>query len=214
MDEEPTTAVIQRCLDALQEGTAAEPLVRDLLERAVDRLRLLCATLLRRSYPRLTQPPLNLETDELLGGVVAGLLTALQKVRPQTVRQFFALANQHMRWQLNDLARLLDERPRAGALAESGVAGPPGSSDSCLSQDARRMLRAIEGLPEDEREVFELVRIQGLPYAEAADVVGVSVKTVQRRLNRARLMLAEELADLRPDVPGGPTESPGDTPSS
>jgi RNA polymerase sigma-70 factor (ECF subfamily) len=76
------------------------------------------------------------------------------------------------------------------------------------------MLAAIEGLPEDEREVFELVRIQGLPYAEAAGVVGVSVKTVQRRLNRARLLLAEELADLRPDAPGSPTELPGDTPSS
>ena len=112
---------------------------------------------------------------------MAGLLTALPKVRPQTVRQFFALANQHMRWQLNDLARRLDEQPAAAALAESGVAAPPGSSDSCLSQDARRMLRAIEGLPEDEREVFELVRIQGLPHAEAAGVVGVSVKTVQRR---------------------------------
>jgi RNA polymerase sigma-70 factor (ECF subfamily) len=90
---------------------------------------------------------LSLETDELLNGVVAGLLTALRTVRPRTVRQFFALANQHMRWQLNDLARLLDERPRAAALADSGVATPPGSSDSCLSQDACRMLRAIEGLP-------------------------------------------------------------------
>ena len=145
---------------------------------------------------------------------MAGLLRALHEVRPQTVRQFFALANQHMRWQLNDLARRLDEQPAAAALAESGVAAPPGSSDSCLSQDARRMLRAIEGLPEDEREVFELVRIQGLPYAEAAGVIGVSVKTVQRRLNRARLLLAEQLADLRPDAPDGTPGSPGDTPSS
>jgi RNA polymerase sigma factor (sigma-70 family) len=214
MNEEPTTAVIQRCLDALQGDAVTDPLIRDLLERAVSRLRLLCASFLHRSYPRLTQPPLNLETDELLNGVVASLLTALRAVRPQTVRQFFALANQHMRWQLNDLARRLDERPRAAALAESGVAAPPASSDSCLSQDGRRMLRAIEDLPEAEREVFELVRIQGLPYAEAADVVGVSVKTVQRRLNRARLLLAEQLADLGPDAPGGPTESPGDTPSS
>src|SRR5271167_796879 len=150
MNEEPTTAAIQRCLDALQGDVAAEPLIRDLLERAVRRLRLLCATLLHRSYPRLTQPPLNLETDELLDGVVAGLLTALRTVRPQTVRQFFALANQHMRWQLNDLARLLDERPRAAALAESGVAAPPSSGDSTLSQDARRMLESIEGLPEAE----------------------------------------------------------------
>ena len=93
MNEEPTTAVVQRCLDALQGDAASEPLIRDLLERAVGRLRLLCASLLRRSYPRLTQPPLNLETDELLGGVVAGLLKALREVHPQTVRQFFALAN-------------------------------------------------------------------------------------------------------------------------
>jgi RNA polymerase sigma-70 factor (ECF subfamily) len=51
----------------------------------------------------------NLETDELLGGVVAGLIKALQMARPPTVRRFFALANQHMRWQLNDLARRLGE---------------------------------------------------------------------------------------------------------
>jgi RNA polymerase sigma factor (sigma-70 family) len=214
MDEEPTTAVIQRCLDALQGDAPAEPLVRALLERAVSRLRVLCGAFLHRKYPRLTQPPLNLETDELLDGVVAGLLTALQKVRPQTVRQFFALANQHMRWQLNDLARLLDNQPRAGALAESGVVAPPASSDSALSQDASRMLEAIDGLPEQEREVFELVRIQGLTHTEAAGIVGVSVKTVQRRLNRARLMLAETLADLCPSIPSESPEAPGDTPKS
>ncbi len=213
MTEHSTTAAIQRCLDALHGEDAAEPLVRDLLERAVGRLRLLCAALLRRSYPRLMQPPANLEADELLGGVVVGLLKALRTIRPQTVRQFFALANQHMRWQLNDLARLLDERPRAGALAESGVAAPPASGDSALGQDARRMLGVIEGLPEEEREAFELVRIQGLTHAEAAEVVGVSTKTVQRRLNRARLLLAEELADLRPDAPGATPEPPGDTPA-
>jgi RNA polymerase sigma-70 factor (ECF subfamily) len=88
----------------------------------------------------------------------------------------------------------------------------PASSDSVLSQDARRMLAAIEDLPEEDREVFELVRIQGLTHADAAAVVGVSVKTVQRRLNRARLLLAEQLADLRPGLPGTPLEPPGDTP--
>ena len=115
---------------------------------------------------------------------------------------------------LHDLARLLDEQPRAAPLAESGVAAPPSSGDSMLSHDARRMLQAIDGLPEDEREVFDLVRIQGLSYAEAAEVIGVSVKTVQRRLNRARLLLAEQLADLRPAAPGATPPSPGDTPSS
>jgi RNA polymerase sigma factor (sigma-70 family) len=214
MDDGRTTAAIQRCLDGLQGDASAEPIIRELLAQAVNRLRQWCATLLHRSYPRLAQPPLNLEADELVDGVVAGLLTALRKIRPQTVRQFFALANQHMRWQLNDLARLLDERPRAVAVSESGVMARPNSSDTGLSQDARRMLAAIDGLPEEDREVFELVRIQGLTHADAAAVVGVSQKTVQRRLNRARLLLAEQLADLRPDAPGTPLESPGDTPTT
>jgi RNA polymerase sigma-70 factor (ECF subfamily) len=152
----------------------------------------------------------SLETDELLDGVVAALLTALRATRPATVRQFFGLACQHMRWQLNDLARRLDERPPAATLPEAGVAAPPGST-SGLTPDGRRMLGAIDGLPEDEREVFDLVGIQGLTHPEAAAVVGVSEKTVQRRLNRARLLLAERLADLRPDTPSDTDEAPGDT---
>jgi RNA polymerase sigma-70 factor (ECF subfamily) len=202
MDEAPTTVIIQRYLDALPgdglTGAAAEPIVRELLERAAGRLRLLCANFLYKSYPRLARPPVNMEADELLGGVVAGLLIALQKTRPPTVRRFFALANQHIRWQLNDLARRLDEQPAAAGLTEAGVVAPPASAASVLSPDGRRILEVIEGLPEDEREVFDLVGIQALTHAEAAAVVGVSEKTVQRRLNRARLLLAERLADLRP----------------
>src|SRR5215467_10711685 len=151
MNEEPTTTIIQHYLDALPGGSAAEAPIRELLERAVGRLRLLCAAFLHKSYPRLTRPPVNLETDELLGGVVAGLLTALRTTRPPTVRRFFALANQHMRWQLNDLARRLEEQPAAAALADSGVAAPPPSTGSGLGPDGRRMLEAIEGLPEEER---------------------------------------------------------------
>src|SRR5262249_13283547 len=211
MHEEPTTVVIQRYLDALPGDSAAGPLIRGLLERAAGRLRLLCANLLYKSYPRLARPPVNLEADELLGGVVAGLLTALRATRPPTVRRFFALANQHMRWQLNDLARRLDEQPAAAALAEAGVAAPPGSTGSGLTPDGRRMLGAIEGLPEDEREVFDLVGIHGLTHAEAAAVVGGSVETVQRRLHRARPLPAERLARLRPAPPPEPTLPPGDT---
>jgi RNA polymerase sigma-70 factor (ECF subfamily) len=211
MNEEPTTVIIQRYLDALPGDSAAEPPIRDLLERAVGRLRLLCARFLYKSYPRLTRPPVNLETDELLGGVVAGLLTALRASRPPTVRRFFGLANQHIRWQLSALARRLDEQPAAVALAESGVAAAPASTASGLSPDGRRILDLIEGLPEDEREVFDLVGVQGLTRAEAATVVGVSEKTVQRRLHRARFLLAERLADLRPGASREPPP-PGDTP--
>src|SRR5262249_8493812 len=77
LPEEPTTTLIQRYLDAVPGDQAAEPVIRELLERAVGRLRLLCATLRHKSSPRLTRPPVDLQTDELLGGVAAGLLTAL-----------------------------------------------------------------------------------------------------------------------------------------
>jgi RNA polymerase sigma-70 factor (ECF subfamily) len=118
-----------------------------------------------------------------------------------------------MRWQLKDLARRLDERPAAAALVEAGVAAPPDSNASGLSPDGRHILEVIEGLPEDEREVFDLIGIQGLTHVEAATVVGVSEKTVQRRLNRARLLLAERLTDLRPDTPSGLERPSGNIPT-
>ena len=67
-----------------------------------------------------------------------------------------------------------------------------------LSPDGHRMLDAIDKLPDEEREVFDLVRIQALTQVEVAEVVGVSAKTVQRRLNRSLMLLAKELDDLRP----------------
>ena len=197
MATEGTTAVVQRYLDALTEEAPAEPIIRDLLDGAVRRLHHLCASLLHRSYPRLTRPPLNLQADELLGAVVERLLKALREARPATVRQFFSLAAQHIRWELNDLARRLDEQAFAAELGDRPVPAPAGS-DSALSPDARLMLDAIGKLPDDDREAFDLVRIQGLTQPEAAEVLGVSVKTVQRRLNHARLLLADALDDLRP----------------
>jgi RNA polymerase sigma factor (sigma-70 family) len=62
------------------------------------------------------------------------------------------------------------------------------------------MLEAIESLPEEEREVFCLVRVQGMTHADAAEVIGVAVKTIQRRLNRSLLLLTVKLHDLDPGV--------------
>jgi RNA polymerase sigma-70 factor (ECF subfamily) len=198
MAEEHTTAVIQRYLNELNEDSPAEPVVRALLDGAVRRLHLLCATLLYRSYPRLAQPPLNLQADELLSSVTERLLKALREARPGTVRQFFALANQHMRWELNDLARRLDQQPAAVELRE-GLVPAPASSASGLTPNGRRMLDAIDSLPEEEREAFGLVRVQGMTQTEAAQLTGVSVATVKRRLYRGLRLLTEKLADLRPD---------------
>jgi RNA polymerase sigma-70 factor (ECF subfamily) len=100
-----------------------------------------------------------------------------------------------MRWELNDLARRLDERTPAVAMRES-VADQE-ISESVASANTLRILQAIDDLPEHEREVFGLVRVQGLTHAEAAAVLDVSTKTVQRRLNRCVLLLSERVGDLR-----------------
>jgi RNA polymerase sigma-70 factor (ECF subfamily) len=197
MPDEKTTILVQRYLDALAGEAPAEPIIRALLDRSVGRLQYLCASLLHRSYARLTRPPLNLRTDELLSAVVERLLKALREARPQSARQFLALAGQHMRWELNDLARRLDTQPAAIELCD-GLAVAPASSGSGLSPEGRRMLEVIDGLPQDEREAFDLIRIQGLTYGEAAEVLGVSVRTVQRRLDRGLRLLTEELGDLIP----------------
>ncbi len=197
-NEGNTTAIVGEYVAQLAQlpvDSPQETVVRELLSRAVGRLHLLCATVLYQRYPRLTQAPLNLQAEELLSSVVERLLKAMQKARPNGVRQFFALANQHMRWELNDLARRLDRDDPDIQLMES-LAIAPESSGSELSQSARRMLKAIEDLPEEEREVFSLIRIQDITQVEAAEILGVSVKTIQRRLNRSLLLLTKSLEEV------------------
>ncbi|HYO11548.1 MAG TPA: sigma-70 family RNA polymerase sigma factor [Tepidisphaeraceae bacterium] len=217
MTDTGTTQAVQCYLDELARlpaGAPAEPIVRALLGRAVDRLHALCATLLYRQYPRLTRGPLNLQSEEMLAEVVERLIKAMRSTRPRTVRHFFALANQHMRWELNELARRLDQQQEAvvalsDSIAAEAVMLPPpgdasGSSASPGGEAARRVLAAIEGLPEEEREVFTLVRVQGMTHAEAAAVVGTSTKTIQRRLSRCLVLLTEHLGDLVSPPPGAP----------
>ena len=54
-----------------------------------------------------------------------------------------------------------------------------------------RIPRLVEPLPDDEREVFALVWYHDLSQAEAADVLGVSVRTVIRRWQAARIRLQQ-----------------------
>jgi RNA polymerase sigma-70 factor (ECF subfamily) len=197
MIEADTTAVVQQYLNELAGDSPAEPIVKALLYKSARRLHDLCSTWLFQSYPRLTRPPVNLAADEMLSALVERLLKALRSVRPESVRQFFALANKHIRWELNDLSRRLDKQPVFLEM-DSEEPAAPASSDSGLSEDGRRMLDAIDRLPGDEREAFDLVRIQGMTHAEAGQILGVTPLTVKRRLNRGLRLLASELSDLQP----------------
>ena len=201
METQQTTVAIQFYLNELNGASTnapSEPLIRSLLGRAVSRLNWLCSLILQQEYPRLTRGPANLTSEELLSGVVERLLKALREIRPETVRQFFALANRHLRWELNDVARKLDAQEKVAELRESQHAAPQPPSTPSASVNALRVLEAIESMPENEREVFTLMRVQGLTRAETATVIGITEKTVQRRLKRGLICLHQMLQDIGP----------------
>src|SRR5205809_988660 len=52
----------------------------------------------------------------------------------------------------------------------------------------------VQGLPDEEQAVTDLIFYQGLTQEEAAALLGVDVRTVQRRWQRARRKLGELLA--------------------
>ena len=122
VEESRTTAAVQDYLNELAKASSgaapADSVVRALLGRAVARLEMLCSVMLKRKYSRLTQPPLNLEVEDLLGAVVERLLKGMRNFKPETTRHFFAMANQHIRWELNDLARRIDSQTPAVELRE------------------------------------------------------------------------------------------------
>jgi RNA polymerase sigma-70 factor (ECF subfamily) len=70
-------------------------------------------------------------------------------------------------------------------------ADPEGSFFSQIV-DAR-VLEAIDALPTEFREVLALSDIEGLRYAEIADMLQIPVGTVKSRLFRARRLLQAEL---------------------
>ena len=53
-------------------------------------------------------------------------------------------------------------------------------------QESRRLYAALSTLPEDDRALIELVALDGLSVADAAQVLGVKPGTARVRLHRAR----------------------------
>ena len=54
--------------------------------------------------------------------------------------------------------------------------------------------QCLAALPEHHRHVIELVDMDGLTYAEAAEVIGVPVGTVMSRLHRGRTRIRQRLS--------------------
>ena len=60
-----------------------------------------------------------------------------------------------------------------------------------------RIASAVQGLPEEQREVFLLRQLQGLAFREISEVVGVPANTVKSRMRYALERLQQVLGDLK-----------------
>lgn len=70
-----------------------------------------------------------------------------------------------------------------------------GVSTTDAQIDAIAVRKAVSQLNEDQRSVVGLVLIEGLPYKEAAQVLGIPIGTLTSRLARARETLQGILSD-------------------
>ena len=92
---------------------------------------------------------------------------------------------------------------RQQAIAERVAAAEPPAwlEGSSGSSGSRRLLHALAGLPEKEREVLMLAAWEELSSNEAARVVGCSSTAYRIRLHRARGRLREALVQSESGVP-------------
>jgi len=88
--------------------------------------------------------------------------------------------------------------PTADPEAAERVATPAADREFETSELKAVLRKAVASLPERCREVFELSRVQGLPYAEIANVMGISIKTVEAQMGKALRTLRVDLAAYLP----------------
>jgi RNA polymerase sigma-70 factor (ECF subfamily) len=195
-----TTVRLQRQLDRLKAGDTAAR--RELLTVACGRLERLARKMLRADG-RLTRWE---QTDDVLQGGLIRLHRALAEVVPDSPRDFYRLAALQIRRELIDLARhhygpagaagrhdsraaLQDQESRASTGQDRSAAEDEPTDLALWTEFHER----IGALPEEQREVFDLVWYQGLTHTEAADLLDVSTKTIYRRWQAACLALHEAM---------------------
>lgn len=59
-----------------------------------------------------------------------------------------------------------------------------------------KLEKTIADLPEGQREVFLLNRIEKMKYRDIADKLGISVKAVEKRMHSALLVLREKIGNI------------------
>ena len=101
---------------------------------------------------------------------------------------------------LNYLRRQRVEQRGEGTIAAGMPTPEPADSEAREGELNVAIQRAIAGLPDRCREVFELSRVSGLKYSEIATQLGISVKTVEAQMGKALRVMREKLAPWLPEA--------------
>jgi len=189
-DMRTQTTQLQTCIDRMLAGDDAYR--RLLVDHAYERLRLLARKLLA-DYPGVRRWE---QTDDVLQRAALRLWKSLDEVRPEDVRSFFGLAATQIRRELIDLKRhyygpegmgkkhaTTDEKD--GNLAQYSEKCDPTDDPVSLTEWTELHERA-QNLPDEDREVFDLLYYHGLTQPEAAEILEISLRTLKRRWLRAR----------------------------
>jgi RNA polymerase sigma-70 factor (ECF subfamily) len=188
----PHTAHLHLLLERIRQGDLA---ARDELLRSVGwRLEQLAHKMLRR-FARVRR---WMDTDDVLQNSWMRLFRALQDVRPTSMRDFYNLASEQMRRELLDLARHFYGPLGLGT---HHVTPLPGEEALAQTDDLgdlerwRSFHEEVERLPLEERETVNLLFYHDRTQAEAATMLQVTVRTVQRRWHTALRKLHHVLKD-------------------
>jgi len=194
-----TTAHVEECLERWRKGDLRSR--EDLLRVTSNRLGDLAHRMLR-NFPVQRR---EADTADVLQGCHLRLWRALQKSVPESPRHYFNLAAQLMRQELIDMTRHFRRPDRAGhreinltPASDSDTAPPDEPWKTTLEPADLAMWtefhNRVEQLSPTEREAVDLLWYQGLSKTEAAQLMGVDVRSVYRYWHAAW----EKLADTIP----------------
>jgi RNA polymerase sigma factor (sigma-70 family) len=203
MSDDSQVMRVQGLLDRLAAG---EPGARDaLISLAFERLSGLASVMLRE-YPGVGRWE---GTDDVLQGAALRLYRALDDVKPATPGDFFRFATVHIRRELIDLARRFAGPYGLGANQESvDPDRSPGivelardfSHDPAQLAEWSSFHQHVQSLPDEQRAAFDLIYYQGLPQEEAAETLQISLSSLKRHWQKARLALHDAMGGRLPGV--------------
>lgn len=185
---EPEQAAVTRLLHAWNGGDAAA--AERLTELVYTQVRAIAGKHLRQFGGRMTLQPTELAHELFLR-----LMNA--DVAWQDRRHFYGVVSVAMRRILVDAVRARRSERRGGAeihVTLSAADEAPGEDADGEAYALEEALAALRELDARKCEVVELNYLLGLKREEIAEVIGVSVPTVDRELRFARAWLKQKLA--------------------